>query len=403
MILGDNMKVKITDLDSFGRGITKIDNKVCFVEDTLPNEVVEIEVTKEKKKYSEAIVIKYLEKSKERRNLCPYQDTCGGCDIIHLTEKLQQSFKEEKVNHAMKYDKKIELVTSKDEFFYRNKVIFHVENNELGFYEKKSSRLVPIDQCLLVNNKINELIPILKELVKQNPITEIMVRVGNVTNELMVTIKENIKDYSKLITYTKVLFINNKLITKDNTITSYIGDKKYLVSKDSFFQINPSITKELYDYIREHIRTINSKHVLDLYCGTGTIGIYISDLVNRIIGVEIVKSAVEDAKVNKELNSVKNIEFLCGDVSDFTNIIENKVDTIIVDPPRSGLDKKIRNKLLDMNIKNIIYVSCDLYTLKRDLDLLKQNYHIEEIKAFDMFPNTHHVETVIVLKYNEKE
>lgn len=391
------MKVEISDIDSFGRGITKINGKICFVKDALPGEVVDTTIIKEKKNYSEAIIKDYIIKRDDRIEACPVQDICGGCDILHFPEELKRQFKIDKVKNALKL-KDVELV-SMDSFHYRNKVIFHIDKNNLGFYEKKTNRLVSINQCLLVDKKINLLLPLLKEIVKQNDCTEIMVRTDNHTNEVLISIKGSIKrdDIKELSKHCDVLSINEKQMTKKDKIKSIIKDKEYLVSKDSFFQINSQITEELYTEIKQIVKEKKPKKVLDLYCGTGTIGIFIANEVEFVLAIELQASSIRDAKENKKLNKVDNIEFYQGDVKDYVDMIKDSVDMVIVDPPRAGINKELIQKLLQMNIKNIVYISCDLYTLKRDLDLLSDKYNVDSVKAYDMFPNTHHVETVALL------
>ena len=400
---GEKMQVNIERLDSFGRGISFVNGKVCFIENAMPKEIVDIKITKEKKKYSEAIVLNYIKEDENRQYKCPHQNLCGGCDILHLPLELQRNFKREKIKNVLNLED-IELVQNNVDF-YRNKTIFHIDHQKLGFYQKKSNTVIPIDECLLLDTHINSLIETLKEVVVDNECSEAMVRIGNKTNEVMISItgKISLENIERLQKKCDVLYINNQLKTKKSQIKSIIGDKEYLISKDSFFQINPFITEKLYDYIKELIKDNQGKNVLDLYCGAGTIGIYISDIVDQVIGIEISESSINDARKNKLLNKVENIDFYHGDVKKYTDMIKSSIDTIIIDPPRAGVSKEVIDKLLKMKTKNIIYVSCDLYTLKRDLDLLTTEYNIEQVKAFDMFFNTHHVECVALMSRKESE
>lgn len=391
----------IEKLDYYGRGITKINDKVTFISNALPLEDVEIEIIKESKKYNEAKVIKYLKKSKDRvEEKCKYYNICGGCNISHLKEKLQEEFKENKIKELSRFIdiKSYNKIEYSNFYHYRNKIVIHIDKDKLGLYKNKSNDLVEIDKCLLVNNKINDVIKVLKEVIKTElNLKSATIKLGNITNEVMLILEGKIKDYNILLNIVDVLMINNKVVTKKDYIISIIGDKKYKISKDSFFQVNPYITEKIYNEVRYNIEKLNSKNVLDLYCGTGTIGIYISDLVNKVIGIEVVRDAIDDARYNKKINNVDNMIFKLGKVEDKIKEIDMDIDTIIVDPPRSGLHKKVIEVIKKINSKNIIYISCNPNTLVRDLQLLEKNYNVEYLKLYDMFPNTYHVECVCVL------
>lgn len=393
--------MQIEKLDYYGRGITKINYKVTFISNALPLEDVEIEIIKESKKYNEAKVIRYLKKSKDRvEEKCKYYNICGGCNISHLKEKLQEEFKENKVLELSRFIdiKNYNKIEYSNFYNYRNKIVIHIDKDRLGLYKNKSNELVEIDRCLLVNNKINDVIKVLKEVIETElNLKSATIKLGNITNEVMLILEGKIKDYNRLLNIVDVLIINNKAVTEKDYIISIIGDKKYKISKDSFFQVNPYITEKIYNEVRSNIEKLNSKNVLDLYCGTGTIGIYISDLVDKVIGIEVVRDAIEDAKYNKKINNVDNIIFKLGKVEDKIKEIDMNIDTIIVDPPRSGLHKKVIEVINKINPKNVIYISCNPNTLVRDLKLLEKNYKVEYIKPYDMFPNTYHVECVCVL------
>ncbi|MBR3161554.1 MAG: class I SAM-dependent RNA methyltransferase, partial [Bacilli bacterium] len=190
-------------------------------------------------------------------------------------------------------------------------------------------------------------------------------------------------------------YINDKLIIGNKYIKTKLKEYTYTLSPESFFQVNYNITIKLYDKILECLN--NGDNVMDLYCGTGSIGIYISDKSKDILGVEIVKDAVENAKLNKKINKIDNISFKCGDVEKIISKNDN-YDTVIVDPPRAGLSKKTRDILLDIGSNKIIYVSCNPMTLIRDIKYLDNKYDFKEITLFDMFPNTYHVESLMVLE-----
>ena len=397
------MITNIEKLDNFGRGITYINDKICFVDNALPNEKVEIEITKEKKKYLEAKIIKILEKSEDRiKPLCSYSNECGGCNLSHLSYEKENDFKYNKVKDLIKkfINEDIELkgIVYDKEYEYRNKIVLHGNNNVSGQYKKYSNDIVNIDKCLLVNNRINEII----KLLKSNSIEEATIKTSNDLSNTLLNVKGNIKNIDELKSKVDVLIINNKLLSPNKSIISNIGNNKYYLSSNSFFQVNRFLTESLYNEVLNIVKTINPCEVLDLYCGTGTIGIYISNYCREIVGVDYNKSNIEDANKNKELNNCNNISFICNKVE---NIIDNykDIDLIIVDPPRSGLDDHTRDILKKMMSKTIIYVSCDPVTLMRDLKDLKEKYNIKYIKPFNMFPRTYHVECISVLERKSVE
>lgn len=392
--------MKVERLDHFGRGIVNVDGKIGFIKNALIDEEIEIEKSNEHKKYFEGTSRKIKVRSSDRvYPLCKFYLDCGGCNLQHMTSSLKRKFKEDKVKEILSFlNSNINDLVYSNEFNYRNKVVLHVSDKRLGFYKNNSNELIEIDECLLLNNKINDIINYLKEFIRNEKfIDKITIKIGNITNEVMIIIDGNVDKYYQLLDICDVLIINDEVLTDRNSIVSYIGNKKYYVSRNSFFQINYDISTMMYDYIRKLIKRMNSKNVLDLYCGAGTIGIYISDLVDNVLGIEVVNDAILDANKNKELNRVGNINFMLGKVDDLIDDIKDSYDTIIVDPPRSGINKKVVDAIISINPNNIIYVSCDIMTLRRDLKILSDYYDILEVTPFDMFPNTYHVECVALL------
>ena len=395
------MEVKIEKLDNLGRGITYINNKICFIENSLPNEIVDIKITKDKSKYLEGKVIKYIEKSPLRiEEECPYSSICGGCNLNHMCYNDENKFKTNKVKDLItKYANNdpnlVENIVYNDRNYYRNKIILHGKDKELGLYKKETNEIIPIKECLLVNPKINEIIAILNNI--NNGIEEVTIKTSNDNSKVMVSIIGNIKSTNELLNICDVLILNNKYQTNNKVIETNIGNKKYYQSINSFFQVNNTLTKELYNEVLINVKDKNYKKVLDLYCGTGTIGIYIKDYVDKVIGIDYNSSNIEDAKINVELNNLNNIEFICDKVEnkidEFTDI-----DLVIVDPPRAGLDNKTKEYLKKINSNEIIYVSCDPMTLARDIKDLSDIYKVKYIKPFNMFPRTYHCESVAVLE-----
>lgn len=395
--------MKIEKLDYYGRGISRSSGKVYFIENALKDEDVSITLLKEKKKYCEAKLKEISNISKDRTEAkCKYYNVCGGCQLMHIKEEKQEEFKKEKVEEILKkflkYNKDVNDIVFSKNFNYRNKVVLHVKDNKLGFYKNKTNELIEIDKCLLLNPVINDLISYLKNYIELKDIEKITIKVGNKTNEVMLIIDGSIAKYQNLLEIVDVLIINEKVMTTKDYITSYIGNKKYIIKRNSFFQVNYDISTRMYNKVKDVIVKEKSKNVLDLYCGTGTIGIYISDVVSKITGIEVVSDAIEAANINKKINNVENIEFILGKVEDKLDFISNNnIDTIIVDPPRSGLHKKVIPTLEKISPKTIIYVSCDPITMARDIKLLSNNYELVEVTPYDMFPNTYHVECVAVM------
>ena len=397
------MKVKIEKLDNYGRGICFINNKICFVYNALEDEEVEINIIKENKKYIEAEVLKYYKLSNDREDVkCKYYKECGGCNLLHLSYKNENEFKQNKVKDILykfaKVDKnKILDILSDNMLFYRNKAVFCCNKEGLAYYKYKSHEKVNIDKCLLLNKKINESINILNNNINTEKIDSILIRTSNNLDSILLDIKGDINNYDILKNYFDVIIINDRCITNDSRIITNIGKYKYYLSSKSFFQVNINLTYYLYEYIKNIIKTKKISKVLDLYSGVASIGIYISDVVDNVICVDNNKSNIIDAKDNLKLNNINNIKLICDDVS---NVIDRfkDIDLIIVDPPRSGLDKKTCNYLNIINSKYIIYTSCDVVTLARDLNILKDKYNIVSIKPFNMFLKSYHCEAIAVLE-----
>ena len=398
------LEVKIINQNNEGMGIAKINDKITFIPFTLKDELVTCEVIKENKKYNEGRLIDIKKISDERQvPKCKYYFECGGCNLMHQKYSSQLNFKKNKVINNLRHISNINVddinIIYDKEFNYRNHIILSVNKNNIGFYKSHSNTIVDIDECLISNESINNTLKDIRKFINKymdNNIDRISIKGYN---EILVNIESsNFKliDEFKNYVVCDSLYINNKFVSGLKEVTINLGKYKYKVSSQSFFQKNTYMTIKLYDYIKTLVN--KDENILDLYCGSGGIGIYISENAKNIIGIEIIEDAVLNAKENARINNIKNITFKSGKVEDNLDDIKD-IDTIIVDPPRVGLNKKAIDDILKINPKRIIYVSCNSTTLARDLNYLKDMYELEEIKLFDLFPNTHHVESVCVLKH----
>ena len=388
-----NLEVEITNLDHFGRGIVKKE-KPIFIDNALVGEIVEIEITKDNKKYSEGRVIKYIKKSPLRvESNCPFYDKCGGCDLLHLSYQEQLKYKETKVKEIIKKFSGLECIKEivpTIQYNYRNKVTLHVKQ-KLGYYQKKSYDIINIDNCLIADDRINDLIKKLNN-IDLNTITKITIRVSSKESMLVIEGgKLDITSFKEVDT----IIVDNQVLKGRGYIIEEINNLKFVISPDSFFQVNRLGMINIYDQVLKYVD--NDTNVLDLYCGTGTIGIYLADKVNQVLGIEINKSAINDALMNKKINNLDNIDFKLGDVEDVLNNNSFKADCIVVDPPRAGLGNMVIKNIFKIQPQKLIYVSCDPVTLARDLNILKDKYNVVEITPFDMFSNTYHVECVCAL------
>lgn len=401
------MKALITKMDHLGRGITKVNDKICFVNKALPEDELEIKITKEKSRYLEGEIVRIIKPSSLRiTSKCPYFNQCGGCQYFNLDYDKEIKTKEKVFREILsKYgnvdDHLIKKMVSINEDFYRNKVTFQVENKKLGFYKYNSKELVPVDECLLLNKEINKLIKPLQKIVKEGNISQIIVNISNDSKLKMVQIKGKVTDFKELLKLVDVLIINDKVVSDKSSITTTLLNNEFILGKETFFQVNKKISEKLYLQIIEYIKKTSPKKVLDLYCGVGSISSSISPYVEKVIGIEVSKEAIKNAKKSKELNHIDNIDFMASRVEDSLNVLTNDIDTVIVDPPRSGLLKKVVNELLNTKVPNIIYVSCNPITLARDLKLLSEKYIIKEIIPFNMFLHTYHLESITVLEREE--
>ena len=459
-IKNDKVNLKIIDLTNEGLGVARKDGKVFFVKDALPLDEANAVVTKVNKNIIYARSIEIINPSPFRQEpKCSISNACGGCQIASLNYNKQLEIKKEftlnNLKNIAKQDvrSKYEEIIGMDEpYYFRNKMQVPFAKSEsgvdFGFYASRTHHIIPFSTCYAgFANSDAVLVAIKKALLKYNisiyneesgfgVFREALIRCGNESGEISITyiinddkvissglgvykefdecVRDNLRDLNIVTTTLNInLDRSNVLLGKENVllygkgyIEDSIGHRKYKVSPTSFYQINNKLTKVLYDKILSYGNFNGSEHVLDLFCGIGTISLYIANKVKSVTGIEIVKDAVENAKENAALNNVTNTKFILADVNNNLNqtidiyLNNKKFDCIIVDPPRKGLSKESIDAILKIDPVKIIYVSCDSATLSRDLDIIcdsKNGFCIERLCNIDMFPHTTHVETVCLL------
>lgn len=446
--------MSITDIGTNGEGIGRIDGYTVFVEGALPEEVIKVLIVKTKKHFSYGKLLEILEPSPHRVTpACPVAAKCGGCQLQHLSYEGQLSFKTKKVKDHLEriggfsgisvgYAKGME-----EPWRYRNKAQFPVGGKtgepEIGFYAKRSHRIIDTPVCML-QNKINDQIvkiiraflteyeiPLYDETIHRGLVRHILTRIGRRTGEIMVCLVVNgrklphcdvlverlheIEGMTSIVLNVNTAQTNVILGTEvhvlwgKETIRDYIGDVQFEISPLSFYQVNPLQTQVLYQTALDFAELEGNETVLDLYCGIGTISLFFAQKAKHVFGVEIVPEAIADAKRNAALNGMNNADFAVGAAEDvIPRLYEEKgitADVVVVDPPRKGCDSVLLDTIAAISPKKVVYVSCDSATLARDLAYLcPKGYTIEKVQVVDMFPHTVHVETVCLLsKLNTKQ
>ena len=396
------MKIDIEKLDDFGRGIGYIDGKITFVPNTVPGDIVNINIIKEHKKYNEATIDNFIKYSEDRvKPPCPYFTKCGGCTLQNLSYENTINYKLNKIKNIFtknRIDINPEIISNPNPYNYRNKISLKVVDTKIGFYLNNTHNIIEIDECLIANPAINECINYIKNfniingnvIIRCNQNAEILIIIESQDN-LTIDI-ELLKKKIKLVG----IIINNKTFYGKNYLFERINNTLFKISYDSFFQVNPYIASELFQLISDNIKQYDK--VLDLYCGVGTLSLNAASKALSVTGIEIVPNAILNALFNASLNDLSNVHFVLNDVSDAIAKIKLDFNKVIVDPPRAGLTKETIDILLKINPTSIIYVSCDPQTLVRDYKLLSDTYEIEKSYILDMFSYTYHVETVLILK-----
>ena len=442
----ENFEVDILDNGIDGEGIAKINGYTTFVKGALKGEKAKIKIIKANKDYGFGKLLELTKVSENRENpICPNFNRCGGCNLQHMNYGTQLELKENLVRNTLRkaLGKEIEIeeiIGMGIPYNYRNKAQYPVSDGKIGFYADRSHDLIENKKCYIQDETTDRLAKRAFELLKENKNTcydektkrgnlrHIMTRIGKNTEELMlvmVTNETKIKGIDNIISVLTNEFknlvsiiqnINNKdtnVIMGKECITLYgedyivdrLGDYNFKISPLSFYQVNPVQTELLYKTAKEFAELTEDDVVYDLYCGIGTISIFIADKVKKVYGVEIVEEAIEDAKINARINEISNAQFYAGAAEVLIPEMYRKgmvADVVFVDPPRKGCDETLLNTIVEMAPKKVVYISCNPATLGRDLKYLTNNgFEIKKVQPVDMFPQTSHVESVVLLELLE--
>lgn len=442
--VGEKYTMELMDITHTGEGLGRLENMIVFVEGGLPGDVVEVEIKNVKKTYAQGRLLAIKENSPERVEPdCQYFNECGGCQLRHMSYDGQLRVKSKMVKDALQRIgglKELEIapiIGMEDPTRYRNKAQFKVDQKGMGFYKKNTHNLVHIDDCLnqpesaadvikTMNTLIQDLnLSIYDEKTHKGYVRGVLHRT-NLQGENMITLIVNGKDLSQRAAITeailagipnvKSIYVNinrekgNVILGRKSLnvhgaarIVEKIGDLQFSISPNSFFQVNSKQTEKLYDRIKEMAALNGSETVFDLYCGTGTIGLYLAKNAERVIGIESIGDAVLDARENAGLNQLENVTFHLGraeeELARITKAENIKPDLIILDPPRKGCEETVLNAINDLKTPRVIYVSCNPSTLARDLKIMTElGYVIKEVQPVDLFPGTGHVETVVLME-----
>ena len=439
--------VDIIDYGFQGEGIAKIDNFTIFIPGVLKGEKVKILIVKVLSSHAFGKALEILQKSDKRQDIdCKTYKRCGGCSMRHIkyqeTLNIKQNAVQSLVNKTLKNKIHVkETIGMEKPFYYRNKAQYPFGVNKenepvIGVFANRTHTVIPIENCLIQDKISQQIAKTILEFLKENKISiyneltqkglfrHIVIKNGKKSNEVMCILVingrqiPNEKDLVELLTrkYSNIKTIIKNVNTKNTNvilgteniniygnghITDKLGDYTFNISPLSFYQVNPIQAEKLYNIGVQAAEITKNDIVFDLYCGIGTISIFMAKYAKKVYGIEIINQAINDAKENAKINDINNIEFICGD----TEKVNKKIipNVVMVDPPRKGLDDNTINNILKIRPKKFIYISCNPATLVRDLSKLEEIYQIKQIQPVDMFPYTSHIETVTVLTLKNQE
>ena len=449
MLSKDKMYVvEIVDIGQGGVGIGKFEGFTVFVDGGLVKDKIKVKITKSKKNYAVGEIVEILEPSPYRveRKCSKELKACGGCQIQELDYKEQLNIKTNEVKQVISRIGKLDDVVIHDAlgmeepFRYRNKAQFPIQKVDgvpvIGFYKKKSHDIIPTDQCIIQHDVNDKIIKIIKTYIRAYKVSiydekthtgvlrHLVTKVGFTTKEVMVVLvangrklpylnelasvlKENIPGFKTLVVNvnrekTNVILGNeNRIIYGDGKINDNIGDLVFEISPLSFFQVNPVQTEVLYNKALEYANLGENDTVFDIYCGIGTISLFLAQKAKKVYGIEIVEEAIKDARRNAEINKLDNVEFYVGKAEEVVPKMYKqgkRANVVVVDPPRKGCDEKVLDTIISMQPDRVVYVSCNPSTLARDLNYLdERGYKCLEVQPVDMFPHSVHIENVALI------
>ncbi|MCR1850235.1 23S rRNA (uracil(1939)-C(5))-methyltransferase RlmD [Paeniclostridium sordellii] len=440
--------VDIVDIGQGGVGIGKHEGFTVFVDGGLLQDKLKVRINKSKKNYAVGDIVEILEKSPFRveRKCGKHLAKCGGCQIQELDYKKQLDIKTNEVKQTISRIGKLDDVLihptlgMESPLRYRNKAQFPIQKQNgktvIGFYKKKSHDVIPTDTCIIQHDVNDKIIKIIKTYIKAYDVSlydekthagvlrHLVTKVGFKTKEVMVVLvangkklpylnelasvlKENVPGFKTLVLNTNrektnvILGKENKVIYGNGKINDYIGDLVFEISPLSFFQVNPLQTEVLYNKALEYAQLKEDDTVFDIYCGIGTISLFLAQKAKKVYGVEIVEDAIKDANINAKLNNLDNTEFYVGKAEEVVPKLYKEGKTanvVVVDPPRKGCENSVLDTIVSMEPERVVYVSCNPSTLARDLAYLdERGYSCTEVQPVDMFPHTMHVECVAKL------
>ena len=452
--LNDIIEVNITGLGSSGEGVGKADGFTVFVHGALPGEKVSVKLFQVKKSYASGRILNILEESPQRvKPQCAFYEKCGGCQLQHLSYEGQLAVKRQQVKDAIERIGHITgcevlpVLGMENPWHYRNKMQFPAAKTEgkiqIGCYAALTHNVINIDDCLIQKQANNKIMQVVRQWMQQFNISaydettgkgvvrHVMGRAGAKTGEVMAVIViacYDIPHAGELVTMLKtevdglksivqninkkrtniIMGAKNRVLYGKSTIKDRLGNLKFNISPLSFFQVNSAQTEKLYATALDFAALSGKETVIDCYCGTGTISLYLAQKARKVYGIEIVEPAIKDANKNAKANNIANAEFICGDAAlEMPALLKSgvKPDTVLLDPPRAGCDKKVLAAIAGVKSEKIVYVSCNPASLARDMAFLTENgYKAVKAQPVDMFPMTSHIETVVLLsKLNTKQ
>ncbi len=414
--------LEIIDYTYDGLGIGKVEDFPIFVSGAVVGDILDVEISKQKKNLAFAKIVNIVKSSNNRvEPRCQHYDQCGGCHLMHLSYPEQLRFKTKHVKETLKRIGNVEAIVENcmgmdNPYNYRNKLIMPCKDGKAGLYKKGTHEIIDIEKCYILDDYGVEIVKYLKTIFDNN-LRNILIRNSCNHDKYMVVLITYFKIKNEVVEdliskFPKIESVINNI--NDKIVNTVLGanshvlygndyykdsllNNNYIINYRSFYQVNSSQTEKLY---QEAINCfdLTDLNVIDAYSGIGTIGLSFSKKAKKVYGIEINETSVENARENAVNNNISNIEFLLGKAEEvITKIIDRNIDIVITDPPRKGCGVEFIDSIIKNKIKNVVYISCNVSTLARDISILKEEYHIIKVVPVDMFPQTHHIEVVVGL------